>query len=103
MRLRRIWVADIGARDRAVQLTSDSRYRDEEPVWSHDASHILFCRIDANNARTIWLMRHDGSELRQVAGPLAPPPNLSDVERLIYGGFYGYTDWRSRFDWWRGP
>jgi Tol biopolymer transport system component len=79
-----------------VQLTNDPQFFDEEPLWSHDGSHILFCRTDAHDARTIWMMREDGSEARQVAGPLRQPP-----AKYWHHGFYGYTDWRSLFNWWQ--
>jgi hypothetical protein len=92
IRSRRIRVAEIGPQGRTSQLTRDSRYLDEEPLWSRDGNHILFCRMDANDARTIWLMRSDGSELRQVAGPLRPPADLSGLEDFGYFSFYGYMD-----------
>jgi hypothetical protein len=103
MRLRRIYAAGLGESDRSRQLTNDPHYSDEEPAWSGDGSHILFCRLDANDARTIWLMRSDGSEARQVAGPLRPPPDLTDAEKFSYKIYYGYTEWTSMFDWWHGP
>lgn len=91
--LRRIWLAEIGTGGAPRQLTNDPKYFDEEPRWSRDGRYILFGRTAATQSdmpaeRTIWLMRDDGSEARQVAGPLT-------------GGhaYYGYTDWRSLFDW----
>jgi hypothetical protein len=98
VRLRRIWTTEIGPRASFLQLTNDSRYYDEKPLWSNDGSHILFFRVDADYARTIWMMRDDGSDVRQVAGPLRSPY----LEKLSHFGYYGYTDWRDRFDWWRG-
>jgi len=103
MRLRRIYAAGVGKNDHPRQLTNDPRYSNEEPVWSRNGSHILFCRVDAKQAWTIWLMRSDGSEARQIAGPLRPPPDLTDAEKFGYKVYYGHTDWRSLFDWWRGP
>jgi len=103
VRQRRIWLAEIdGPCGHSKQLTHDAHYSDEEPLWSHDGSHILFCRIDSHAARTIWVMRNDGSHVRQVAGPLAPPPDLSEGGQLSYCAYYGYTDWRTLFDWRRG-
>jgi Tol biopolymer transport system component len=102
MRLRRIYAAGVSPNDGPRQLTNDPQYSDEEPIWPGDGSHILFCRVDAKNAWTTWLMRSDGSEARQIAGPLRPPPDLSDSERFSYKMYYGYKDWRSLFDWWRG-
>jgi hypothetical protein len=101
VRQRRIWVDDVDIWGRSVQITNDSRYFDEAPEWSRDGSHILFCRTDAHtDARTIWLMRNDGSEARQVAGPLNPPADLSPLEKPIMKyGYYGHTNWRKLFDW----
>jgi hypothetical protein len=93
MRSRRIYTANLSKNDRPQQLTNDSQYADEQPIWSANGDHILFCRLDAKDARTIWLMRNNGAEARQIAGPLRPPPEI----------YYGHTEWRSLFDWWRGP
>lgn len=92
---RRIWSADASTRAAPRQLTNDDRYRDEEPMWSADATHILFSRMDRNEAGTLWLMRADGGNPVQVAGRLA----LEDG----WFGYYGYTEWRRTFDWFTGP
>jgi hypothetical protein len=42
---RRIWVTDAKSATPPRQLTHNSRYRGEKPVWSANGSHILFCRI----------------------------------------------------------
>ena len=81
---RRIWMGD-------VKLTGDSRYRDEEPVWSADGQHILFCRMAHDNSKTLWLMRADGTGAVQLAGPLA---GVDDS----WFGYYGYISWRDAFD-----
>jgi Tol biopolymer transport system component len=104
LRLRRIYAANLGTNERPRQLTNDPRYADEEPAWSADGSHILFCRVDSSHvnaqaAWSIWLMRSDGSEVRPMAGPLRPPPDLTDLEKFSYKTYYGHTDWRSLFDW----
>ncbi len=101
LRMRRIYTSTLSDASRPRQLTRDARYSDEEPVWSAGGGHILFCRVDANDKWTIWLMRSDGSDTRQIAGPLRPPPDLSNDEKFGYKLFYGHTDWRSLFDWWQ--
>ena len=53
--------------------------------------------------RSIWLMHKDGSEARQVAGPLEYSSDLWKGEKLVYYGYYGYTDWSSLFNWWQAP
>jgi hypothetical protein len=83
---RRIWV---GSR----QLTHDSRYRDEKPMWSDDGRHTLFGRIDSADRLTLWLTAMDSASPVQVAGPLgAGGPDASF-------GNYGYIDWRALMDW----
>jgi Tol biopolymer transport system component len=104
MRLRRIYVRGIRPNDHPQQLLNDPAYADERPMWSRDGSHILFCRADATVAAgsavkdpgTVWLMRSDGSEPRQVAGPF-------NIGTIIFRTYFGYTDWGGVFDWWRGP
>lgn len=109
MRQRRIFVSGLGPNDRPRQLLNDAKYSDERPIWSRDGSHILFCRADATVPRdahpdpwTIWLMRADGSDARQIAGPLRLPPEDADVGTIGFRLYYGYTDWAKFFDWWRG-
>jgi hypothetical protein len=84
---RRIWV---GSR----QLTNDSRYRDEKPMWSTDGSNILFTRIDRENRLTVWLTGVENPGPVQVAGPLYGSEDA-------WFGYYGYIDWRASFDWYR--
>ena len=91
MEQRRIWIADASGGMPPRAITSDNRYRDEEPVWSADGSHILFCRLDASGTGTLWLMGAGGEKAIQV----------SDALLLKNGwiGYYGYIDWRDTFDW----
>ena len=91
MRQRRIWVADADGAMPPHSLTSDARYRDEEPLWSADGTRILFGRLDASGAATLWLMGAGGENPVPVSGPL-PLKNAAI-------GFYGYLDWRAAFDW----
>lgn len=86
LRGRRIWSAGDRGLSEQVQLTNDARYQDEMPVWSRDGSHILFGRWDEKDTRTLWLMRSDGSEPREVAGTFAVRSNVAD-------------DWPDLFDW----
>jgi Tol biopolymer transport system component len=39
------------------------------PVWSRDGKYILFARTDEHDIGTVWLMRPDGSDAREVAAP----------------------------------
>lgn len=99
---RRIWVAEVQSPGAGKRLTNDARYRDEEPMWSSDGEYILFCRMAADNSKSLWLMRGDGSGAVQVAGPLYIAPGLLGVDDSWFG-YYGYIEWSSMFDWFRAP
>jgi hypothetical protein len=92
---RRLWIADASGINRPKQITNDDHYRDEEPMWSRDGTHILFCRMDRSDVRTLWLMGRDGENPIQVSGPFS-------VDKDWFG-YYGYIDWRQTFDWFRDP
>jgi dipeptidyl aminopeptidase/acylaminoacyl peptidase len=96
---RRIWVKDAKGSS-PKRLTDDSRYRDEEPTWSADGKHILFCRIADGNHKSLWLMRADGTGVVQVAGSLYIDPGSLGVDDSWFG-YYGYTAWSDTFDWFR--
>ncbi|HEY7334745.1 MAG TPA: hypothetical protein VH639_07665 [Bryobacteraceae bacterium] len=93
---RKIWLLDATGRDAPRRLTNDSRYRDEEPLWSRDGGHILFGRMDYDGHKSLWLMDSNGANAAQVC-------RLQIAEPLEHGdswfGYYGYTDWRRGFDW----
>ena len=89
---RRIWVVGADGTGQR-QLTNDSGYRDERPLWSADGGHILFARIRDDRAG-LWLMDKDGSNLRQVVEELTPAPD--------WFGYYGHVEWGRLFDWWTG-
>ncbi len=92
MMQQRIWLVKTNG-GRPEQLTNDSDYRDQGPVWTANGDYLLFIRSDRNNKTGIWIMRPDGSELRQVA------ENISPVEDSL--GYYGYIGDRY-FDYWSG-
>lgn len=87
---RGIWVVDIESQ-KIRQLTDDERYCDDYPEWSADSKYILFFRIDNNNA-SLWVMKSNGNDLRQVVSELTPRP-----EPL---GKYGFINKMKWWDWW---
>ena len=92
---RRIWITGVSGTSTPRQLTDDPLYRDEEPMWSADGSHILFARIDRGDNQTLWLMEAESPRPIQVSGPLRPADQA-------WFGYYGYIDWRAKMDWYRG-
>jgi Tol biopolymer transport system component len=88
---RRIWLAGDRGLGAQKQLTNDSQYADEAPVWSRDGKYILFGRTDQEEKRTLWLMRADGSGARELAG-------LPDTYTPRDGPAL-YLSWPSLFDW----
>ena len=93
---RKIWILDPAGANPSRQLTGDPKYRDETPLWSADGSHLLFGRMDYDGHASLWLMASNGANLKQIC-PLKIYDGLSDEDSWF--GFYGYTDWRSAFDW----
>jgi len=98
---RHIYMSGTSATSVPRQLTSDALSRDEEPMWSADGSHILFGRIDRGNNQTLWLMEAESPSPIQVAGPLHTSTWLPGLHEAWFG-FYGYIDWRTMMDWYRG-
>ncbi|MBV9771152.1 MAG: PD40 domain-containing protein [Bryobacterales bacterium] len=95
---RRIWISDRTGAQPPRQLTSDSRYHDEEPLWSANGQRILFTRSDSaytdihtlsSDQKTLWLMDQDGSNPTQVAGPLYVDPDLAGSRRCAFDWFRG--------------
>jgi dipeptidyl aminopeptidase/acylaminoacyl peptidase len=113
---RRIWVADASGRTDPKQITQDDRYRDEEPSWSADGTHILFGRIAQDGTQALWLMGASGENPIQISGPLelggdwdfkvsagsedVALPRQADIKSAWFG-YYGHISWRKRFDWFR--
>lgn len=93
---RHIWLMQPDGSGK-LQISKDSSFRDERPLWSADRSHILFGRV-ADERLRLWLMRSDGSEERSVVEELGSPPKPGQP---IWFGYYGYIDWASLYDWWQ--
>ena len=95
-------VAAVLNRDLTLGPAPGKRSRGELPLRAlehrsaADAAGTL-ARIDPAGAKSLWLMRSDGTDLQVVASllTLEPPPRLANP----VWGFYGYTPWRNFFDW----
>lgn len=101
MMQRHIWIA--GATGGSLRLlTADPLYRDERPQWSLNGAHLLFARMDAAGAASLWLLTVPGGEPGQlaavpveVAADLGPFPDPAEP----WFGYYGYVDWGAVYDW----
>jgi Tol biopolymer transport system component len=93
---RKIWLLDPSATNPPQQLTQDPNYRDEEPMWSADGSHILFARMDYEGHSSLWLMGANGAGAVEVCRLQIPGPS---GEQDSWFGYYGYIDWHASFDW----
>jgi len=91
---RRLWVVNVEGKPQAQQLTDDSAYRDERPLWSADGSYILFARLDLKDGASLWLIPAEGGDPCQVVDELTPTPG--------WFGYYGHIEWGDYFDWWIG-
>ena len=89
---RHIWGVNVDGSS-LKQLTNDSRYRDEYPVWDAKGDKILFVRVDKDDKASLWQMEADGSNPKPVIDKLSPAD---------WFGFYGYVEWDQWFDYWRG-
>jgi dipeptidyl aminopeptidase/acylaminoacyl peptidase len=98
---RRIWISGASGTSLPRQLTNDGLYRDEGPMWSADGKYVLFARIDRGNNQTLWLMEAESPSPIQVAGPLYNSAGRASSEEAWFG-YYGYIDWRTMVDWYRG-
>jgi Tol biopolymer transport system component len=79
---RRIWI--IGMDGKPRQVTSDSRYRDEYPIWSPDGKSILFMRVDQQDKASLWT----------IGIKNGTPQKLLDAPGAIeWFGYYGHFDW----------
>lgn len=87
---RRIWVVDAESKENH-QITDDERYCDDFPEWSDDGKHLLFLRLDNNNA-SLWLMKSNGKDLYQVIPGLTPKPDPL--------GKFGFINCATWWDWW---
>jgi hypothetical protein len=99
---RRLWSIDPTPGSMPRQLTHDPLYRDEEPMWSAGGNHILFGRVTRYGHKSLWLMRADGTQLRQVTGTLPiydGPVGAAWRAEESWAGYYGYLDWHKAFDW----
>jgi hypothetical protein len=96
LQLRKIWVLDPSGAAAPQKLTADPRYRDEEPLWSADSSHILFARMDYEGHASLWLMESSGSGARQICQVKVYSDSAMETG---WFGFYGYIGWRTAFDW----
>ncbi|MBN1146661.1 MAG: PD40 domain-containing protein [Anaerolineales bacterium] len=88
---RRVWVVETASGKHSM-LTKEARYSEELPLWSSDGNEILFARLGEEEA-SLWLVRANGSNLRQVVPELTPLPEPA--------GEYGYVNWEALWDWWR--
>jgi Tol biopolymer transport system component len=84
---RRIWTIGFDGRQKR-QLTADPRYRDEYPLWSRDGQHIVFMRMDRQNAVSVWSVGvNDGTVVKLVDRIMGPSVQES------WFGYYGRIGW----------
>lgn len=92
---RRIWIMDADGAG-ATQLTAESDYRDERPLWAGEGEHILFARLNGDDQASLWLVSASGDAPVQVADISWPV----EAGGARWFGFYGYIAWDAYFDWW---
>jgi hypothetical protein len=106
---RHLWLIDA-ATSAQRQLTDDSRYRDERPLWASDGEHILFARIDANDQPSLWMLELATGVPEPVVEIVPCQSNdgvcyRSSLDEETAGpfwfGYYGHVHWPVYYDWWQ--
>jgi WD40 repeat protein len=92
---RHVWSMAANGRS-ARQLTSDSQYRDEYPVWSKDGRYLLFVRLNTDNRISIWAMESSGATPIKLVDPI-----LTGSTRTANAWFgdYGHVNWGKYLAW----
>ncbi|MGE3074810.1 MAG: LuxR C-terminal-related transcriptional regulator [Dehalococcoidia bacterium] len=88
---RKLWLR--GPRG-AKQLTSDSDFRDEHPLWASDGKTILFVRINEEGSASIWTLSPGSGQLSEMVD------DLNTGARGVFGT-YGWMEWNNLMDWWQ--
>lgn len=86
---RHLYTTTLDGKD-LVQLTNDSVYRDEYPLWSTKGDYLLFARVDSSQNASLWSISKDGKDLKSVVLQLSP---------FDWFGYYGFIDWQQYFDY----
>jgi hypothetical protein len=90
-----IFVADADGRN-AVRLTADPAM-DLQPIWMPDGQHLVFVSA-RGGVRQLYMMRSDGSELRQLTtltGGAEQPAVSPDGKAVAFTGFPSGRDGQS--------
>jgi len=103
---RRIWIMNADGKQMR-QMTSDSRYRDEYPLWSRDGQHILFTRMDQQDNAGVWTVRLSDGALRKIVDEVDDENPVNTIVRTFpnakpfpaWFGYYGYIHWNRYIAW----
>lgn len=91
---RRIWTMGADGSNQS-QLTTDTTYRDERPLWSTDGSRILFARVDASLHASLWLVDSAGGAPLHLVDLITGQGEVPDN--------HGIVSWDAIYDYWAGP
>ncbi len=101
---RHIWLmSSDGSGQR--QLTDDPRYRDEQPQWTADGTHLLFARIDLQDEApqaSLWLLDPTNGDLQQVVAKINYPSTQQPNPTLPLAQ-WDAPAWAQLYDYWPGP
>lgn len=92
---RHLWIMKANGQS-ARQLTSDSQYRDEHPIWSKDGNYIVFVRVNTENRMSIWAMDVSGSAPVKLVDPILTG---STRNANAWYGDYGHVNWAKYMGW----
>lgn len=77
---------------KTLQLTEDSGYRSEVPLFTKDSGYILFARVKADGEKSLWIMDSGGNPKLLAGWKYSSPEDGRAAD------FYGRIDWSRMFD-----
>ena len=91
---RHVWIMDADGSNQR-QLTTEPRYRDEDPEWTADGEHLLFVRIDLefpDRDPSLWVLDVSTGQTTLLVERMSyPPPRLAILPEGT--SFLGTVEW----------
>jgi DNA-binding CsgD family transcriptional regulator len=99
---RHIWTMSRSGDDQQQIRTDGADCRQERPLWSSDASTLLFACLDSEQAASLWMVPAGGGRASKVADGLSMWTSPGPGARTFFAGYQGHVDWPLVYDYWPG-